>query len=290
MESSELRMFQMVAREGTITKAAQQLGYVQSNVTARIQSLESEIGSPLFNRHPRGMSLTSSGKLLLTYADKIIGLLDEAKLALTDRNKPYGMLAIGSTQTCAAVRLPALLTKYYQQFPGVQLSLTTGHTADLIDRMLHYELDGAFIGGSFEHPELTSVIAFPEELVIVSTPAVTALEEAVSKPVLVFSTGCSYREILQAWLATLGPSQPPMMEFGTLEAILGGVAAGLGISLVPKTVANKYVKEGTMRTHTVPSPYRYINTEFITRKDAFNSSALRELIRLLQEPSAIEAD
>lgn len=75
MESGDLRVFQMVAREGTITKAALQLGYVQSNVTARIQQLEAELGTTLFLRHNRGMTLSASGKLLLDYANKIIGLL-----------------------------------------------------------------------------------------------------------------------------------------------------------------------------------------------------------------------
>lgn len=88
MESGDLRVFQMVAREGTITKAALQLGYVQSNVTARIQQLEAELGTTLFLRHNRGMTLSASGKLLLDYANKIIGLLDEASKALSSSAEP----------------------------------------------------------------------------------------------------------------------------------------------------------------------------------------------------------
>lgn len=108
MESGDLRVFQMVAREGTITKAALQLGYVQSNVTARIQQLEAELGTTLFLRHNRGMTLSASGKLLLDYANKIIGLLDEASKALSSSAEPSGPLMIGCTQTTAAVRLPKL--------------------------------------------------------------------------------------------------------------------------------------------------------------------------------------
>lgn len=278
MESSDLRIFQAVAREGSITKAASRLGYVQSNVTARIQLLESELGTVLFYRHNRGMTLSSNGKTLLDYADKIVGLLDEAALALSSTSEPRGPLMIGSTQTCAAVRLPKLLAAYYGQYPKVHLSLTTGHSQQLIEKVLHYELDGAFIGCPCEHPELQSVTAFVEELVLISAASVVRLEEAVTKPILVFSTGCSYREIIEKWLQAYHSPQPIVMEFGTLEAIIGGVSAGLGISLMPKAVIQKHEAEGSVRTHTIPESYRYMNTEFITRKDAFQSSALQAFI------------
>lgn len=281
MESAELRVFQMVAREGSITKAASRLGYVQSNVTARIQQLESELGTVLFFRHNRGMTLSSSGKTLLAYADKIVGLLDEASLALTSTSEPSGPLDIGSTQTAAAVRLPKLLASYYKQHPNVLLSLTTGHSQFLMEKVLHYELDGAFIGCQCDHPELQSIPAFDEELVIVSTPDVADLKEAVTKPILVYSTGCSYREVLRQWLSSTGLTQPIIMEFGTLEAIIGGVSAGLGISLLPKSVIYKQEAEGSIRTHAIPDMFSHMKTEFITRKDAFISSALSAFIDTL---------
>jgi DNA-binding transcriptional LysR family regulator len=281
MESSELRVFQAVAHEGSITKAAQRLGYVQSNVTARIQQLESELGTVLFVRHNRGVSLSSSGKALLAYADKIIGLLDEATRALSSTDEPSGPLLIGSTQTAAAVRLPALLASYYARHPKVQLSLTTGLTPSLIEKVLQYELDGAFIGAACDHPELQSVPVFDEELVIVSAPSVDNLDEAVTKPVLVYSKGCTYRDILEQWLRSGGLTQIVTMELGTLEAIIGGVAAGLGITLLPKSVIDKHEMGGAVRTHAIPGPVNRMTTSFITRKDSFLSSAMRAFIDML---------
>ncbi|MFX3632282.1 MAG: LysR family transcriptional regulator [Candidatus Pristimantibacillus sp.] len=280
MESSELRVFQMVAREGSITKAALQLGYVQSNVTARIRRLESDLGTDLFLRHNRGMTLSTSGKVLLAYADKIIGLLDEATKALTSNNEPSGPLLIGSTQTAAAVRLPNLLASYYSKYPKVLLSLTTGHTQYLIDKVLQYELDGAFIGKQCDHPELQSFSVFDEELVIVSSPYLTELDEAVLKPILVYTMGCSYRAILEQFLSTRS-SQPIIMEFGTLEAIIGGVSAGLGISLLPRIVIQNHEAQGSIRSHAIPESINHMKTEFITRKDSFVSSALHAFIETL---------
>lgn len=286
MESADLRIFQMVAREGSITKAALRLGYVQSNVSARIQQLESDLGTMLFLRHNRGMTLSSSGQLLLSYADKIVGLLDEANRALSSSTEPSGPLRIGSTQTAAAVRLPKLLAAYYERHPNVLLSLATGHTQFLIDKVLQYELDGAFIGTQCDHPELQSIPVFDEELVIASASPVGDLEEAFTKPILVYSMGCSYREILERWMQSSGIRQSVIMEFGTLEAIIGGVSAGLGISLLPRTVVHKLASEGSVRTHEVPASIRHMKTEFITRKDSFVSSALHALIEMMPRAHA----
>jgi len=278
MESTDLRVFQMVAREGSITKAAMRLGYVQSNVTARIQQLESELGTLLFVRHNRGMTLSASGSMLLTYADKIVGLLDEATRALSSSNEPSGTLKIGSTQTAAAVRLPNLFASYYEQYPNVLLSLSTDHTPSLIEKVLQYELDGAFIGGQCNHPDIQAIPAFEEELLIVSATSINDMEEALRKPILVYSIGCSYRDILEKWLLLKGVRQPIIMEFGTLEAIIGGVTAGLGISLLSKSVIQKHEEEGRVRSHALPDSLRYMKTDFIIRRDSFVSSALQALI------------
>ncbi|OXM82312.1 LysR family transcriptional regulator [Paenibacillus rigui] len=285
MESTDLRVFQMVAREGSITRAALRLGYVQSNVTARIQQLETELGTTLFYRHNRGMTLSSSGKTLLAYADKIVGLLDEAARALSGSSTPNGPLLIGSTQTCAAVRLPKLLADYFEQYPDVRLSLTTEHSPLLIDKVLHYELDGAFIGCPCHHPELQAYPVFKEELVIASASSIANLDQAMKKPILVFSTGCSYREVLHQWLLAQGLPQSVIMEFGTLEAIIGGVSAGLGISLMPRGVIAKHEAEGTVRSHRIEEPFRHMTTEFIVRKDSLISSALRAFMDMLPQPS-----
>lgn len=136
-------------------------------------------------------------------------------------------------------------------------------------------MDGAFIGCECHHPELESYPAFEEEPVVVSAASVPDVEEAITKPILVYSTGCSYRETLEKWLRSVGVTQPVIMEFGTLEAIIGGVTAGLGISLLPRTVVQKHEAEGSIRLYPLPEALSQMKTEFIVRKDSFISSALR---------------
>src|SRR5580704_13493533 len=168
MEMSDLMTFATVARTGGITRAADELNTVQSNITQRIKALEAEIGTPLFERHSRGMTLTGAGRRLLPYAQQMAALSREAVLAARDDGVPKGPLAIGSMETTAAVRLPSLLAEFHRRFPAVRLSLRTAPTADLVAAVLDGSLDGAFVAGPIDHAELTSAIAFREELVLVT--------------------------------------------------------------------------------------------------------------------------
>ncbi|MNH92185.1 HTH-type transcriptional regulator GltR [compost metagenome] len=281
MESTDLRVFLAVAREGSITKAAARLGYVQSNVTARIQQLEAELQTVLFHRHNRGMKTTSSGDNLLVYAEQVVTLLEEASRAMTVSSEPSGPLRLGSLQTTAAVRLPGLLADYHKRFPGVSLSLTTGLSHELIEKVLHYELDGAFVAMHVPTSDIQAIPVFEEERLIVSELGIQTLDEALTKPILVFSSGCSYREILEEWIRSRGIFTFNVMEFGTLEAIIGGVTAGLGISLLPKSVISRTAEAGLVHLHPIPEEYSHSATFFVTRRDSFIPSSLQELIRML---------
>src|SRR5918911_4155977 len=148
MELSDIKTFAAVAQTGGITRAAEDLNTVQSNVTQRIKALEAEIGTPLFERHSRGMTLTGAGKRLLPYAQKMAALSREAVLAARDDGEPKGPLAIGSMETTAAVRLPTLLAEFHRRFPAVQLSLRTSTTAELVAGVLNGTFDGAFVAGA----------------------------------------------------------------------------------------------------------------------------------------------
>ena len=130
MESNELRIFRAVAREGSITKAALSLGYVQSNVTARIRQLETELKTPLFYRQ-RGMVLTPAGEHLLTYAEQILHLLDEAEHAFRQTGVPSGTLSIGAYHSLSSLHLPEVLVRYHQAYPDVELSLFSGASEEL---------------------------------------------------------------------------------------------------------------------------------------------------------------
>src|SRR3979411_1237666 len=164
MELSDLVTFSTVARLGGITRAADELNTVQSNVTQRVKALEAEIGTALFERHSRGMTLTGAGRRLLPYAQRMAALSREAMLAARDDGEPQGPLSIGSMETTAAVRLPSPLAAFPRPCPAAPLRLRPSAPADLVAGVLDGSLDGAFVAGPIEHADLSTQIAFREEL------------------------------------------------------------------------------------------------------------------------------
>lgn len=284
MDLQALRFFQTVAKAGSISKAAREINYAQSNLTARIRQLENELETELFYRHNRGVALTDKGKILLSYTEKIFRLIDEAKYELAEGDKPKGPLVIGSMETTAAVRLPKLLATFHREYPYVYLTLKTGPTNQHIDDVLHYELDGAFVAGPIEHPELACMNVFEEELVLVTDTSVETLQSITdlkNRAILVFRKGCSYRARLEAWLHHEGIIPEKIMEFGTLDGIIGCVGAGLGVSLLPKSVVEKQMMNEQLIKHPIPDKFGKVNTVFIYRKDGYMSISLKKLIELL---------
>ncbi|AJS60878.1 LysR family transcriptional regulator [Paenibacillus sp. IHBB 10380] len=287
MESGDLRIFQAVAREGSITKAAQMLNYVQSNVTTRIQYLETQLKIPLFRRSNRGMTLTPAGVNLLEYADKILTLMDEAVKSTQYSDHPAGPLRIGSIETTAVIHLTPLLTEYHSRYPDVNLSLITGVTHGLLQKVLDYELDGAFVYGPIDYPDIEYVAAFEEELVLISEPGKSDIRELLTKPMLFFDVGCTHRRRAESFLSESGLTSYKIMEFGTLEVILGGVSAGLGVSMLPRSSIAKAEEAGIITSHRLPEKYRDLQVWFVHRRDSIYSSALLRLLQWIEQEGTV---
>jgi DNA-binding transcriptional LysR family regulator len=277
MDARDLATFEAVARLGGMGRAARELNTVQSNVTQRVRRLEGALGVSLFERSRAGARLTQAGERLMPYATKVDALLDEALRAARDDGAPRGTLTIGSLETTAALRLSPLLASYVQAHRGVDLVLRTGTTAEMVERVLGRELEGAFVCGPVAHPQLVSKPAFSEELALLSAPTETTLAAALRRPdlrLIILRAGCSYRQRLEELLARRGVVGLRRLEFGTLEAILGAVAAGLGITLMPRALIGPTWRGGQVRAHRLPVAEARVQTVFVRRRDMLPSSAL----------------
>lgn len=291
MDASELRIFEAVARLGGMGRAAAELNTVQSNVTARIRLLEDQLGVALFERYARGISLTTAGRRLLPYAGRVARLLDEARRAARDDGTPRGRLLLGSLETTAGLRLSPVLAAFAAAHPAVDLSLRTGTTCELIEEVLADRLEGAFVCGPVDHPELVAETVFEEELAVLTAPGVASLDALVRQGVpriVVLRAGCSYRQRLEAVLARRGVARPRLMEFGTLEAIIGCVAAGLGVTLLPRGLIGPVWREGRVAVHALPAAEALVETVFIRRREAYVSSALTAFLACVR-PMAAQA-
>lgn len=285
MESNELRIFRAVAQEGSITKAATTLGYVQSNVTARIQQLELELKTQLFYRQ-RGMILTPSGEKLLTYAEKVIHLLDEAHKALDDSLEPNGRLSIGANQTVSTLNLPQILAHYHKTYPKVDLSLLTTQTDELVHKILHFQLDSAFVKFPVKDENIVEELVSEETLVLITSPNEKDIKTIYTKPFLMSPIGCPNRTLLESWLKANAINNLRFMEFNNLDAIIEGVIAGLGASFVPQSTIQNQEKLGLLRSFSLPQQYSSTKTFLIRHKDVLLTSALAKFIKIVEANSS----
>lgn len=282
METRDLKIFQAVAREGSVTKAAELLNYVQSNVTNRIQYLEAQLKTPLFRRSNRGMTLTPAGENLMKYAEEILTLMDEAIKSSQCSEYPSGPLRIGAMETTAASYLTPIFKDYHARYPDVELALITGETHDLLKKVLKYELDGAFIYGPVEEPGLESIPAFEDELVLISEAGQSDVGPLLTKPMLFFDVGCTHRSKADCFLRENGFASYQVMEFGTLEVILSGVSSGLGVSLLPYSSIRNAEITGRVVSHRLPEKYRKLEIYFVHKKDLICSSALLKMLQFIK--------
>lgn len=289
MDTADLKVFEAVQRIGNMSRAAAELNMVQSNVTARIRQLEERLGVELFDRHSRGVTPTPAGRRLLPYARGMLALLNDARRAVTDDGAPKGPLSIGSLETTAAMHLSPMLSTYVAAWPEVDLALRTGTTCELIDGVLERRLDGAFVCGPVNHPDLDERTIFHEELVVLTAPGVERLDwrsGVADLKIVVLRAGCSYRQRLEEVLARRGVVGLRRLEFGTLEAIYGCVAAGLGVTLLPRRMAEAVWRDGRAAIHTLTPDEAMVDTVFIRRRDGHFSSALSAFLAQVDASAA----
>ncbi|MGA3399051.1 MAG: LysR substrate-binding domain-containing protein [Acetobacteraceae bacterium] len=290
MDSADLRIFEAVARLGGMGRAAEALHTVQSNVTARVRQLEETLGTKLFRRHARGVALTSAGHRLLPYAQRVARLLEDARRAALDDGSPQGPLVIGALETSTALRLSRPLAAYVAAYPDVDLTLRTGTTCELIEQVLDHRLEGAFVCGPLAHPDLHTTSVFTEELALLTAPAIASLDALTERGdvrIVVLRAGCSYRQRLEELLARRGIAAPRVLEFGTVEALFGCVAANLGVTLLPRALIGPVWQEGRVAVHALPPADAQVETVFIRRQDAYLSSALAAFLAMLRPVSGL---
>jgi LysR family transcriptional regulator, cell division regulator len=279
MDLNALLTFEAVARTGAVSRAAEELNCVQSNVTSRVRQLEHELGVPLFNRHSRGMTMTNAGADLLPYARQISSLMTELKSKFVGTDQIQGRLLLGSMETTAAFRIPQIASAFHADFPDVQLELRTGPTAALVKAVAELELDGAFVAGPVGHPKLREENMIVEELAIVTSSKYQTLEQALHSDrhptLLVYRSGCLYRQRLESFLFSQGIAGTRHVVLGTVEGILGCVEANMGITIMTRSALEQVESRHRVTVHEIDPNFSRIATVFISNKDVRESAAMR---------------
>ena len=287
MDLSDLRIFAAVVREGGVTRAAERLHRVQSNVTTRIRQHEEDIGVALFVRQGKRLHLAPAGRVLLAYADRLLSLADEARNAVQDA-KPRGTFRLGAMESTAAVRLPGPLSEYHRRHPSVVLELRTGNPQVLASAILAGDLDAALVAEPIANEPFEKTLAFEEELVIVAAanhPPIGKKGNSLPPTIIVFEHGCPHRKRLEDWYSKRNEMPERMIELASYHAMLGCVVVGMGVALIPKSVLTTFPDRRLLSIHPLGRTENRARTVLIWRKGA-GSPNVQALKEILQTPGS----
>ena len=166
METSLLKVFVAVANKKSISLAAVELNFTQSNATNRIKQLEKSLGYLLFHRVPSGVILTKEGEKLYPMAVEIIKKVEIAQYKMQNITHQE-TLRIGSGQANVALRLLPFINKLNNKYPNMQLELYADANPQILEKILDYKLDIAFLTGATNHKNLMILNSFDDDLYII---------------------------------------------------------------------------------------------------------------------------
>ncbi|RKP45825.1 LysR family transcriptional regulator [Cohnella endophytica] len=289
MDIIYMRSFLEVARCQSFTKAAENLGYVQSSVTAQIQKLENEYGVVLFERYGRSMRLTSAGEQLKNTFEQILGLYDDSIKLVSRQAK--GFLEIGSIESLMSFFLPPVFRRFSECFPEMNLQAHTYSDSNILQAVRSGSMDiGIILDLPVEDDDIEVITVRKEPLVLVAMPGhplcsaqPIGLEELDGQFLIATEQDCNYRAALERLLGRHGVSYHIHHEFGSMEAIKQFVGYGLGIALLPRITVTRELKEGQLVELPFAHPDITFFTQIIYHKKKWLSPAIRHLIELLME-------
>lgn len=253
MKITELKSFLAIASHSSFSKAANQLNYAHSSVTAQIKALEYDLGAELFVRDRRGVALTEAGKRFHKYARQIVDLSRDGKEAVQNSPKIAGTITIGAVETISTYRLPAFLFKIQERAPEIKISFKIMSDKQLYESIKMGTLDIAFL--------------VEQDLIVTNTIVKKICDEPVSLFVrpdhplvgkdfetsdlgsyhhLLWASECCYSKVFINKMQRAGCPSFHYMEFINTETIKQCALSGLGIATLTDITVEKEVDEGKL--------------------------------------------
>lgn len=288
-----LKTFLAVARHRNITRAAREVHLAQSSVSDQVQSLESELGVALFTRSRQGLDLTTAGEALKPYAEEILQLAEEARIAVeARRGTTAATVTVGALETIAAVKLPQWLAAFRGDHPEIGLRLKIAGSNVLLRQLEEGEIDVAFCfdkGGLDERLARRTISAEPLVLVASAENATASgqgdLAALAAMRFVVTETGCVYRHLFDtAFAETAAPKL--VAEVGSIGAIASLVATGIGMGLVPRLAVAEALDRGEIVELPWPGSAQAASLVMIWRRRGVQPPGLKLLLAAAGETFA----
>src|SRR5712692_1139530 len=254
MLMAHLQSFIEVARQGSVSRAAEQLFITQPALTARLKALEGDLGVELFVRTPRGVKLTDAGRAYLPYAERALAVVAEGQQAMANlRDGNTGELLIAAAPAVSTYVLPAILKTFRAAYPSVRLGVRTGHTEEVLDMVLRGEAHIG-IGRPIRHHEIELIPVLDDEMLLVvsarhpfASRGKVRIDELAAERLILFDRTSSYHELTSSLFRQAGVVPASVMELDNVEAAKKMVQQGLGVALLPRMALAAELKARSLR-------------------------------------------
>ncbi len=288
----QLQYFVAVAEQGSVSRAAQNLSISQSSVTEAVKELEGDLGVELFERHPRGLTVTHKGHKFLRHATKILADVSDARRTFSgDHERATGSLNLGVTSLVAGYVLSDLLARYRRAFPGVEIGATEDNGDYLEHLLIGGELDVAVMVIS----NLRDRMALQAEILEVSPyrlwlpighplsgADIIGINDIVAEP-LIMLTVDEIEENTGKLLAALGARPHVAFRTRSVEAVRSLVATGAGIALLPDLVYRPWSLEGDrIELRDISGALPVVQVGMVWRRGSSLSQSARDFIGIAQ--------
>ncbi|MCH8345739.1 MAG: LysR family transcriptional regulator [Chloroflexi bacterium] len=295
MDFGQVEAFVQVSAHSSFSRAAEVLQLTQPSITARIQSLEREVGEELFERGGRGVRMTDAGLAFLPYAERILRTLVEGRDAIDEvRNVQLGSLQLGSALTVSTYVLPHILHTFRSQYSGIDVSIRTGRSEQVLGMIQADEIQVGIVR-SLSHPDIETIHLYDDEIVLSVNPehpfaasGTATVEDAASEPIVLFDRGSSYFGLIHGFFRQAGVVPNVAMELDSLEATKRMVEEGLGVALVPLVTIERELEAGMLvKIEIVDAPPLKRSISLIYKKHRKRPRTVQAFIDTLAEMYAL---
>jgi len=293
VEVHQLAYFESVSRHLHFTRAAEELNVAQPSVSQQIRKLEHELGTPLFHRMKRNVTLTEAGTLFLRHTRAILQQLEEARVEVQELSGlRKGTLAVGAPPSVGTHLFPRALAAFSRQHPGIALTFREGGSRTLLQLLEDGDVDLAVVIQPIRHPALETLplleeellLAVPREHPLASGKRRVRLAELKTESFVLLREGAyDLRDQTLAACRRAGFEPRVALDGGEMDSVLRFVAAGLGIAILPEMVMTDVDPRTGPVSVRLQSPRLSRSLVMARRRDRYFSAAAQEFMRVLRE-------
>jgi len=299
MEFSQLEAFLEAANRGSFRRAADALYLSQPSVSARVQTLESEVGVALFHRTARGVRLTDMGRTFLPFAQRSMETLRRGREVLESvRQTSAGILNMATARVIGTYVLPETLQKFQQLYPDANLHIKVGGSSDVLQMVVDEEVQLG-LARFMQHPDVDALHLYDEEAVLVVHPGhsftktrVAAMSQVAQEPLIVYDPGdpgSSYFQFINRVCRDAGVTAKVEMNLDSVEAAKNMVRLGLGVSFLPRSAVRREVEfESLTLIDLAEVPPVLLPTYLLLRRGHEIGPTAKSFLKLLQETYNVE--